>query len=80
MTWTIERLKAMSQARTHLDGGIRIIDPYVRATGGAHPADVFSGGSCYAWKFEADRLDTPAKVISIKLVLLVARALFVLFS
>ena len=54
-----------------------IIDLHVSATGGAHPADVFSGGSCYAWKFEADRLDTPASVISIKpvfVVLVVARA------
>ena len=83
MTWRIERLRAMSQFRKHLDGGIRTIDPHVRATGGAHPADAFSGGSCYAVKFVFDRPDdSPAKVISIKfaLVLVVARAPVVLFS
>jgi hypothetical protein len=83
MIWTMARLKAMSQVRTHTDGGTPIIDPHVRATVGAHTADAFSGGSCYAVKFVFDRPDdSPFKVISIKfaLVLVVARAPVVLFS
>jgi hypothetical protein len=65
MIWTIARLKAMSQTRSHIDEDTRTIDPHgdrPRA-----PGDRFS--SFYAWKFDADRLDTPVKVISIKPVL-----------